>query len=787
MTTEILQPRADVGPAAGGDEGRTLCGLLACTVQRRGGEPAYSDRDDGGPWQTITWEQTRQQALELAAGLIGLGLRPGERVALMLPNRVEHVLADLGVVHAGGVPVTFYPTLAADQVGYIAGDCDARIAVLDGARELARWQPVLARLPGLKKIIVRDAAACPAGDQYLTWADFSALGRQRLAATPGAVAGRVAAIRPEDPVTVLYTSGTTGNPKGVIITHRSVLCQLAAAGATGFMMERARLVSYLPLAHIAERMGAIYGPVRNAGHVYFCHHAAELAATLGAVQPTAFFGVPRVWKKIQARLQADGRPSRTRPSAPPPAWRWRPAAGTYAVASSATPRPMISPGSSAGPTRQRRWPIRSLLGLGEATTVRSAAAPLPPDVAAFFAGLGMKILEMYGMTETTGMVTANTPSAFRLGTVGRPVPGAEVKIADDGEILTRGPVNTPGYLHLPDQTAQLIDACGWLHTGDIGSLDRDGFLSVVDRKKDLIITSGGENISPAVIESLLVAHPLIGQALSYADRRPYVVALSTLNGDVAGAWARARWIKASSLAELAGEPARPGRGSRGRGRRERAAGAGPAGQEMAAAAGGMDRRERGTDAHPQAQAPGGAREVRRRHRRPVRGLTAARGTGRRGRHGAGGGWRLPDGSAELLDADQVARGIAEGAVATRTALGRLLDDLGVAGLHLLEGAVEVGGGQQDPAVGALGHHLGDGAALVLGDPGVGGRRRQEDGRAGLAGGADRDPAHLALSDVAADLEAEDVAVEGQGSVRVVMREEARVNGDVHDDQASAAP
>ena len=555
MTTEILQQREDTGHAAGGDEGRTLCGLLASTVQRRGGEPAYSDRDDGGPWQTITWEQTRQQALELAAGLIGLGLQPGERVALMLPNRVEHVLADLGVVHAGGVPVTFYPTLAADQVGYIAGDCDARIAVLDGARELARWQPVLARLPGLKKIIVRDAAVCPAGDQYLTWADFSALGRQRLAATPGAVAGRVAAIRPEDPVTVLYTSGTTGNPKGVIITHRSVLCQLAAADANGFMMERARLVSYLPLAHIAERMGAIYGQVHNAGHVYFCHNAAELAATLGAVQPTAFFGVPRVWEKIQARIQA--LLAAEQDSAKRAAVDAAMATGRRYVRScefgNTTPDDLAGEFRRADEAVLR--PIRSLLGLGEATTVHSAAAPLTPDVAAFFAGLGMKILDVYGMTETTGLVTANTPSAFRPGTVGRPMPEAEVKIADDGEILTRGPLNTPGYLNLPDQTARLIDAGGWLHTGDIGSLDRDGFLSVVDRKKDLIITSGGENISPAAIENLLTAHPLIGQALSYGDRRPYVVALLTLNGDVAPAWARARGIQASSLAELAGEPA----------------------------------------------------------------------------------------------------------------------------------------------------------------------------------------------------------------------------------------
>ncbi len=167
----------------------------------------------------------------------------------------------------------------------------------------------------------------------------------------------------------------------------------------------------------------------------------------------------------------------------------------------------------------------------------------------------MKILEGYGMTETTGVVTRNTPGAFRPGTVGRPVPGVKVKIADDGEILTRGPLNTPGYLNLPDQTAQLIDADGWLHTGDIGSLDHEGFLSVVDRKKDLIITSGGENISPAAIENLLVAHPLIGQALSYGDRRPYVVALLTLDGTVAPAWARARGIEACSLDELAGEPA----------------------------------------------------------------------------------------------------------------------------------------------------------------------------------------------------------------------------------------
>jgi long-chain acyl-CoA synthetase len=553
--TEVLEQRARIERAAGGEERRTLCDQLAATEERWAGEPAYSDRDGDGPWQTLSWAQARQLALEFAAGLVELGLQPGERVALMLPNRVEHVLADLGVMHAGGVPVTVYATLAADQIGYVASDCDARIAVLDGGPELARWQSVLASLPGLKKIIVRDPAARPAGDQYLSWAEFTALGRERLAAAPDAVADRVAAIRPDDPATVLYTSGTTGNPKGVIVTHRSVLYEIAAASAAGTVTPHTRWVSYLPLAHIAERMFSIYLAIDGAGHVYFCHNAAaELVATVGAVRPTAFFGVPRVWEKIQAGIQAllTAEQDPARRASVEAAM----SAGRRYVESCQYGQTTTS--NLAEEFRQADEavlrPIRSLLGLGEADTVSSGAAPLSPDAASFFAGLGLKILDVYGMTETTGAFTVNAPDAFRLGTVGRALPGVEVRIAEDGEILTRSPLNTPGYLNLPERTAELIDADGWLHTGDIGSLDADGFLSVVDRKKELIITSGGENISPAAIESLLVAHPLIGQALSYGDGRPYVVALLTLDGDVAPAWARARGIEASSLAELAEEP-----------------------------------------------------------------------------------------------------------------------------------------------------------------------------------------------------------------------------------------
>jgi long-chain acyl-CoA synthetase len=548
----VLEQRTDLEHEAAG---RTICSELAAAASQWDDQPAYTDRD-GGPWQTLTWGQTRERALQLAAAFAALGLEPGERVALMMPNRVEHVLADYGALHAGGVPVTFYPTLAPDQVAYVAANCDARIAVIDGAAELARWQPVLDLLPGLRHVIVRDAAACPPGEPFRTWDDLLALGAAELPGRAAEIERRTAAIAPGDPATLLYTSGTTGAPKGVVITHASIVYELLSVTAAGNARLHTRWVSYLPLAHIAERMFTLYLAMGNGWHVYFCHNAStELIGTVGEVKPTAFFGVPRVWEKIQAGIQAllAAEPDESRRAA---------VAGAMEVGLRYVQSCQFGHQTSvelaaefAAAEEAVLKPIRSLLGLGEAEIVVSAAAPLPPEVGAFFAGLGLRILDVYGMTETTGAFTANTLEEFKLGTVGRPVIGTEIKIAEDGEILTRGPLNTPGYVNLPEQTADLLDADGWLHTGDIGALDEDGFLSVVDRKKELIITAGGENVAPAGIENLLVAHPLVGQALAYGDRRPYVVAVLTLDGEVAPAWARARGIEPGSLAELAQHPA----------------------------------------------------------------------------------------------------------------------------------------------------------------------------------------------------------------------------------------
>jgi long-chain acyl-CoA synthetase len=558
VSSDIVRRRAEI---EGVIAGRTLCDELRHVAETSGDAWAYSDEavtgadaGAGDGWQSLTWSQARQRVLEVAAGFAALGLAPGERVALMLPNRSEHVLADLGAVHAGGLGVTLYATLAPEQVAYVAGDCDARIAVLDGAAELARWQPILEQLPGVTKVIVRDRAACPAGDRYMTWADFAALGRERFAAEPGEITARVAAVRPGDPLALLYTSGTTGNPKGVLLTHRNVLYELASVDTMGIVVPRVRWVSYLPLAHIVERMFSIYAPIYSVGHVHFCPDAAQLVRVVGKVRPTAFFGVPRVWEKVRAGIQALLAAEQD---------EGKRAAVAQAMDTGRRYVQSCQYGQATSPELAARFrvadeqvlgPIRSLLGLGEASAVYSAAAPLPPDVAAFFAGLGMKILDIYGMTETTGAFTANTPAGFKLGTVGRPAAGMEVRIADDGEILVRGPLTSPGYHGRPDLTGALIDAGGWLRTGDIGTIDADGFVSVTDRKKELIITAGGENIAPAAVESLLVAHPLIGQALAYGDRRPYVVALLTLDGEAAPAWARARGITAGSLAALASDP-----------------------------------------------------------------------------------------------------------------------------------------------------------------------------------------------------------------------------------------
>ena len=546
---DVLGVRAEIERQIAG---RTVCEQLRQVAESHPDAPAYSDPVEGGGWATLTYAEARGRVLEIAAGFAALGLEPGESVAMMMVNRSEHVLADLGAVHAGGVGCTVYSTFAPDQIAFVADDVGARIAVLGGPAELARWAPVLDRLPGLRKIIMLEGA--PGDDErFMPWQDFLDLGRARLAEDPAGVEDRWRAVAAGDVVTVLYTSGTTGMPKGVPLSHTNVFYEVESTDRLTALPVQGTQISYLTYAHIAERVLSLYLPLVKVSHVHFCTDLANLGATLGQVKPMMFFGVPRVWEKMMARLHAV---LATQPAEQQDAVRQAMAAGVAYVEAgqwggTITPEIQAAYDQADGALLSI---IRGMIGFDRAQWTATGAAPLSDEVQRFYAGLGLKVIDVYGMTETTGAFTGNSPACYRLGTVGRAEPGVEVRIAEDGEILTRSPLNTSGYINRPEATADLIDADGWLHTGDIGTVDDDGFYRVVDRKKELIITAGGENISPAEIENHLKEHQLIGQALAYGDNRPHPVAVLTLDGEVAPGWAQARGITFTDLTGLAAHP-----------------------------------------------------------------------------------------------------------------------------------------------------------------------------------------------------------------------------------------
>jgi long-chain acyl-CoA synthetase len=546
----VLARRAEVERRVAG---RTLCDLLREVADRHGDQPAAWWRD-GGRWRSLTWRQQRRLVVEAAAGLASLGVGRGDFVALMMDNRVEHVLADQAAVHAGGVPTTLYSTLPPEQVRWCAGHCGAKVAILQDREVAKRWQEVRDGLPALRHVVLLDGAEDVAGvPGALGWRELLARGRAALEADPGLVERLAAQVRPDDPLTVLYTSGTTGPPKGVVLTHHNVLYEVAAVDPLTGLPDGLAVISYLPLAHIAERLLTIYSPLWKHNQVFFCPVPTDVVGYVQHARPLSFFGVPRVWEKVWSGLTArlDAEPPRRRRLA-------------YAA---------IDTGREVVRRRQRgeRLPlrlrarhalldrlvlakVRAGVGMDRCRFVASSAAPLAADLAESLAALGLPVLELYGLTETTGAATGNPPDALRIGTVGQPIAGVELRLAGDGEVLLRGPITTPGYLNDPTATAELLDADGWLHTGDVGALDEAGYLRIVDRKKELIITAGGKNISPANIEGLLKAHPLVDQALAFGDRRPYVVALVTLDPEAARGWARRQGIPDLELEALARHP-----------------------------------------------------------------------------------------------------------------------------------------------------------------------------------------------------------------------------------------
>ncbi len=535
--------------------GLTLGSILARNAELYWNEPALSWKDHAhGGWRRMTWKEYRERVAEATLGLRRLGVGKGDHVAIMARNRPEHLIADLAAVHLGATAVSLYNTLAPEQIQYVAGHCGALVAVVECREFMERWEKVKAELPALEHVVLIDDAEDFADYGWTSsWDDLLASGLQELETPEGRESFEQVwkETTPEDVATLIYTSGTTGPPKGVVLTNRNVIWTAASIDMTGAYPAGLRGISYLPLAHALERLATHYLSLYKAANVHFCPEVLQVFEYVPDVRPQAFAGVPRLFEKLQAGIVAGI-------NAEPNERRRKIALGALKAGQDAARLEREGKPVPIGLKLKRRLfdrlvfsKVRDKIGLDQCRFTVTGAAPMAPDTHDFFAGIGLPLYEGYGMTESSAPATLNMPGKRKAGSVGPRLPGVEIALARDGEVLIRGDNVTQGYYREPEKTAETLDAGGWLHTGDIGRLDDDGFLFIVDRKKELIVTSGGKNISPANIEALLKSHPLIGQAAAIGDGRKYVSALIVLDGEAAPAWAKDNGLEFKGLPTFA--------------------------------------------------------------------------------------------------------------------------------------------------------------------------------------------------------------------------------------------
>jgi long-chain acyl-CoA synthetase len=518
MTT----PTAASGSRAVG--AATIAEAFRITVEDHSDRVAVRTKDDD---VSLTWGELRDRVDALAGGLHALGVRRGDTVALMIGNRPEFHVADLAAMTLGATPFSIYLTSSPEQIAYVVGDAQACIGIAEEA-----YAPLL-EAAGVERVITLGAdldAVCATASELDVEAAWGA-------------------VEPEDLATLIYTSGTTGPPKGVQLVHRNLIAAVKATEALIRFPDGSKVISWLPSAHVAERMAHHYLPIAYGMTITCCPDPREVVGYLPAVKPTWFFAVPRIWEKLKAGMEAHL-------SADEQKRGWLQAASRKVELEQAgEPVPEDVAAAAAEGEAQLFAGLRAMLGLDEAVSVNVGAAPTPREVLVFFHAIGVPLAELWGMSETCGAGCCNPPDDVRIGTVGPAAPGVELKLAEDGELLMRSQVVMTGYRNLPDRTAEALDADGWLHTGDIARIDEDGYVSIVDRKKELIISAGGKNMSPANIESTLKgASPLIGQVCVIGDGRPYNTALIVLDADFAPAWAAQNGVP-GGLEALAGEAA----------------------------------------------------------------------------------------------------------------------------------------------------------------------------------------------------------------------------------------
>ncbi|MFJ1798094.1 AMP-dependent synthetase/ligase [Streptomyces sp. NPDC088180] len=514
-------------------------------------------------WKSLSWGQASERVYAIAAGLIALGVRPEERVALCSATRVEWILIDLGVMCAGAATTTIYPSTNAEESAFILADSESRILIAENAEQLAKARETRADLPDLAHVVVIDPAGVEpaAGDPegwLVTLAELEAQGAELLAKTPDAVTERVAAITADQLATLIYTSGTTGRPKGVRLPHDNWSYMAKATVSTGLINADDVQYLWLPLAHV-------FGKVLTSGQIEVGHVTAvdgridKIIENLPVVQPTYMAAVPRIFEKVYNGVASKARAGG---GAKYKIFQW--AAGVAREYAKVSQDNFRRTGRASVPFALGAKhkvadalvfsKIREAFG-GRLRACVSGSAALAPDIGYFFAGAGVHILEGYGLTETSAASFVNPGEAYRTGTVGKPLPGTEVRIADDGEILLRGPGVMEGYHKLPDKTEEVLESDGWIHTGDIGELSADGYLRITDRKKDLIKTSGGKYVAPAEVEGQFKAVcPFVSNILVHGADRNFCTALIALDGPTLLGWAAENGMEGKSYAEVVAAP-----------------------------------------------------------------------------------------------------------------------------------------------------------------------------------------------------------------------------------------
>jgi long-chain acyl-CoA synthetase len=490
--------------------------------------------NDGARWQTITWRAYQQAVAETAAGLRAWGLEPGDRVGILSGNRPEWHVADLAVLSAGLVSTPIYSTSSASQVAHVLGDSGARMCFVEDGQQLSKILVRRGELPQLERVIVLGSLDGVDDGFVRNLEELRRDGTVRLEADAGAFDAMVNAVEPESLATLVYTSGTTGRPKGAMISHANVMATLRSLTSLIDLDPSDRFLSFLPLSHITERCVSHFGQVASGGETWFARSLGTVPDDLRACRPTLFFAVPRVWEKFQDSI-VEGIGHAPAPLA---ALLRRYLDLAERRGDGTSPLPTMPDQIAYGVLhRTVGVMLRRKLGLDQARLLSSGAAPVHPDLLRWFHGIGLPIAEGYGQTEVTLCTTLNPVDGIRIGSVGRPIPGVELRIAQDGEILVRAPNVCEGYWNNPDATAELVDPEGWLHTGDLGVIDDDGYLHISGRKKDLIITAYGKNIAPSEIETALRHEALISQAVVIGDNRQFLTALLTLDADAAAEWA----------------------------------------------------------------------------------------------------------------------------------------------------------------------------------------------------------------------------------------------------------